>query len=606
MSDTLHYARTARDVSDWLARIGRPQFVAVDTETTGWDPQLDRLVLIQVHAGEEVPTLVVDAGAVDVAALGRLFGDQAVAKVFHHGAFDIRFLDAAGVAVERMADTMLAQQLLDGGEASPGGRGLAAIAAFRLGRTLDKTVRAGFAGGGAVTGEQMRYAAEDARATFDVFDQQRDELVRAGLARVARLEFAALPVLARLQTRGVALDVPRWRALITDLTGRLPELEGAAQRELVTPDSPRDLFGPAPVNLDAPEQVRAALSRVGVEVASTREVVLRDHSSHPAVAALLEYRQVAKLVANWGGDWAERVVHPRSGRVHADWRQIVGAGRIACSDPNLTQVPKDADYRSCFVAGEGRMLVVADYSQQELRILAAVSGDRALAQVFASGADLHLRTAAMAFDVPESNVTAAQRTAAKALNFGLMYGMGAAGFARATGMSLDEARAAMGAYFAAFPAVEAWLVEAETAAKRSGRARTPLGRIRQLPSDAGNPTTLARNAPIQGAGADMTKAALVEVSRRLADRWGHSLGAPGSLGPVLVIHDELVVEVPESEAEDAAALVADSMLAAARDVLGDVPGEVNVSISRTWAGAAEARRFVGPHRPAPLSSNPPV
>lgn len=575
-------ARTAAQAREWLAALGRPRFVAVDVETTGWDPQTDRLVLVQMHA-DGGPTLVLDAAQVHPRVLDPVLADREVAKVFHHGAFDLRFLDAAGVTVERVADTMLAQQLLDGGEASAGGWGLAALADFRLGRSLDKSIRATFGRTPELTDDQVRYAAEDARATWDVFDQQRVELVRAGLAAVARLEFACLPALARLQARGVSLDRRRWGAVIAQLTDRLPDLEATAQEALVTDDSPRDLFGPAPVNLEAPEQVRAALARVGVDVASTREIVLRDHLPHPAVAALLEYRQVAKLLMNWGGDWLERVVHPRSGRVHADWRQIVGAGRIACSEPNLTQVPKEQRYRECFVAPPGRRLVVADYGQQELRILAAVSGDRALAEVFASGGDLHRRTAAMAFGVSEDAVSPAQRAAAKALNFGLMYGMGAPGFARSTGMSLSDARAAMEAYFAAFPAVGSWLADAEVAARRSGQARTPLGRIRQLPPDSGNPTTLARNAPIQGAGADMTKAALVEVDARLRDATGG--GAPGSPGPVLVVHDELVVEVDEAVAQDAARTVAAAMLDAARPLLGDVPGEVSVAISGSWAAS---------------------
>lgn len=592
MNEAVHTARAARDVEEWLSAIGSPPFVAVDTETAGWDPLTDRMILVQVNAGPAHPTLVLDTASVDPGVLGPLLCDHEIAKVFHHGAFDLPFLSAAGLEVVRVADTMLAQQLLDGGEPSAGGRGLAAMAAFRLGRTLDKSVRAEFGAGGPVTEAQIQYAAEDARATFDIFDQQRHELVQAGLARVARLEFATLPELADVQARGIALDTERWQAVIDDLTARLPVLEDRAQQELVTEDSPQDLFGAEPVNLEAPEQVREALARVGVEVDSTREVVLRDYRDHPAVAALLEYRGVAKLLGNWGGDWSQRVVHSRSGRVHAQWRQIVGAGRIACSEPNLTQVPKDARYRSCFVAQPGHTFVVADYSQQELRILAAVSGDRALTEVFSSGGDLHARTAAMAFGVPESQVRPPQRAAAKALNFGLMYGMGAPGFARATGLSLEEAKAAMRAYFSAFPAVEAWLEEAEASARRSGRVRTPLGRIRQLPRDMGNPTTLARNAPIQGAGADMTKAALVEVSARLRQQLGRPRHLPGSEGCVLVVHDELVVEVSNQHADAAAEAVVGGMLEAARPILGDVPGEVSVSVSPAWAGAESTRRVV--------------
>jgi DNA polymerase-1 len=303
------------------------------------------------------------------------------------------------------------------------------------------------------------------------------------------------------------------------------------------------------------------------------------------VDALLAYRQVAKVTSNFGGDWAVRVRNPVTGRVHADWRQIVGTGRIACSEPNLLQIPKDATYRACFGGEPGRALVVADYSQQELRILAAVSRDDALAEVFRRGGDLHRTTAALAFGTAEDAVTPEQRAAAKALNFGLMYGMGAPGFARATGMSVEQAADVMARYFAAFPRVSAWLEEAEATGRRSGRTRTPLGRIRALDVEGGaGLATLARNAPIQGAGADMTKLALAEVERRLTAAFGDepdSRGAPPT-GLILVVHDELVAEVPEDRAEEARDLVVEGMLAAAAELLGDVPPALDAAVRPRW------------------------
>jgi len=598
------HAATATDAAQWLGQLDGAAMIAVDTETNGWDPYRDRLRLVQLAAGPSLPVLVLDAERVDPAVLAPVLGDTGVLKVFHHGSFDLRFLAASGVAVRRVADTMLAQQLLDGGEKTTTGIGLAGIASFRLGMQLDKSVRESFGKGGGFTEAQLRYAADDAVATFGVFSQQWRELVGHGLTKVAQLEFAALPVLADLQLRGMAFDAPRWASVVGALEADLPELEAAVQEALVTEDSPQTLLGPEPVNLDSPEQLLAALHRLGIDLPTTREVALRDHREHPAVAALLEYRQVSKVTSNWGGDWAQRVVHPVTGRIHPDWRQIVGTGRIACSDPNLLQVPKDAHYRACFGGAPGRALVVADYSQQELRILAAVSGDEALTEVFRRGGDLHRTTAAMAFGSREDDVTPAQRIAAKALNFGLMYGMGAPGFARATGMDLPQAQTAMERYFAAFPRVADWLAEAEAAGRRSGRVRTALGRIRKVDPSQGSIVTLARNAPIQGAGADMTKLALAEVDRRLAERFGGGLGGNGLGGGagragswngpvrrdglVLVVHDELVAEVPAEHGEEAAALVTEGMLAAARELLGDVPAEVDASVSPCW-GTLEPR-----------------
>lgn len=589
------HATTADAVARWLTSVAGIPVAAVDTETTGRDALADRLLLVQVAAGGEHPVLVLDAGQVDPRALAPLLDDEGVLKVFHHGAFDLRFLAQAGLGVRRVADTMLAQQLLDGGEATAGGWGLADIASFRLGLELDKSVRETFAHQRVEPSEaQLRYAADDAFATWAVFDQQWRELVTRGLVDVARLEFGALPVLAALQHRGVTLDVPRWLQVVGELERELPALADRVQGLLVTDDSPRDLFGPTPVNLDSYDQVKGALERVGVVVASTAENALRDFSDHPAVAALLEYRQVAKVTGNWGGDWALRVRHPATGRVHADWRQIVGTGRIACSDPNLLQVPKEARFRSCFGGEQGRALVVADYSQQELRILAAVSGDEALTEVFRSGGDLHRTTAAMVFDVAEEAVSAVQRAAAKQLNFGLMYGMGAPGFARATGTSVDHAREVMERYFATFPRVAAWLHAVEAESRRHGRVRTRLGRLRM--TGDGSSTTLARNAPIQGAGADMTKLALVEVERRLAARSAGPRGGSQRSGAerwhsrdglVLVVHDELVVEVDACEAEEVGELVEQGMLAAARQVLGEVPAKVDAVVADRWGPLAD-------------------
>ena len=575
-------ARTDAAVRDWLSSLGRPAFVAIDTETSGWDPWQDRLLLVQVSAGPHLPVLVLDASRVDPAALDPLLCDGDVAKVFHHAAFDLRFLARAGRRVVRLADTMLAQQLLDGGESSAG-LGLADLASFRLGMTLRKEVREQFVDAAELSHDMVEYAAEDAEATWAIFDQQRRELVGHRLSRIARLEFAALPVIADLALRGIGFTSDRWRDLVAELEDRLPQLEQSVQDALLTDDSPHNLFGPEDVNLDAPEQVREALARVGVDLDSTREERLRDFADHPAVSALLAYRQVSKITSNWGGDWAERVIHPATGRIHADWRQIVGAGRIACREPNLTQVPKEGAWRSCFTAAPDHTLVVADYSQQELRILAAVADDPALADVFRHSGDLHRATAALVFGVAEADVQPAQRRAAKALNFGLMYGMGAASFARSTGMTPAQASDTIDRYFAAFPRVAAWLAEAEAAGRRSGQVRTALGRLRVLPRDSSiGLSTLARNAPIQGAGADMTKLALAEVERRMRARYGAGPGRTPGL--VLTVHDELVVQVPLADADEVAEDVADAMRVAAADLLGAVPSAVDVAV-RPHSGA---------------------
>lgn len=581
-TDRALVARDAEDVRAWLAAALPAPWLAVDTETTGWDPWSDRIRVLQLAAVPGSPVLVVDTSIVAPAAVAAVLADEGVLKVFHNAAFDLQMLDRAGLEVRRLADTMLAQQLLDAASATPMGTALATVAQARLGRTLDKGVRASFGEGadgwhGPLTAAQIDYAAEDARATWDVFAQQQAELRAMGLVEVARCEFAAVDALAAMQLRGIGFDPHAWHRVVSATETALPGLEATAQAALVTPESPRNLFGPEPVNLDSPEQVAAALGLLGIHVDSTREAVLRDHDTHPAVRALLAYRQAAKIVSGWGGDWADRAAHPVTGRVHARVRQIVGSGRMAHSDPNLTQVPADGAYRRCFVPAPGNALVIADYSQQELRVLAAVSGDEALAAVFRRGGDLHAETAALIFGVDIAQVSSAQRKAAKALNFGLMYGMGAAGFAKATNTGVAEARATIDAYFAAYPRVAAWLRRVESQARRHHRVATPLGRIRHLGADAG---TFARNAPIQGAGADMIKLALAGAEARLRRRFGSAPADP--LGVVLTVHDELVAEVPADAAADGAAIVREAMEDAAGAILGDVPAAVDLRVASAW------------------------
>jgi DNA polymerase I len=251
---------------------------------------------------------------------------------------------------------------------------------------------------------QLRYAADDATATWGVFDQQWRELVGHGLTEVARWSSPRCRCWPTCSCAASPSTRPAGPGSSARLEAELPALEEAVQAALVTDDSPRDLFGPTPVNLDSPS--RSARRSPGSAWTSSPPA----STCCATTPRTPRWRRSCATGRSQGHEQlgrrlGERARHPVTGRVHADWRQIVGTGRIACSEPNLTQVPKEARYRSCFGGEPGRMLVVADYSQQELRILAAVSGDEALTEVFRAGRDLHRTTAAMVFAVPEDAVT---------------------------------------------------------------------------------------------------------------------------------------------------------------------------------------------------------
>jgi DNA polymerase-1 len=273
-------------------------------------------------------------------------------------------------------------------------------------------------------------------------------------------------------------------------------------------------------------------------------------------------------------------VNPRTGRVHPSFIQIgAPSGRFACMDPSVQQIPNAPEYRDCIRAPEGRKLVVADYSQIELRILADWSQDAALLKAFQSGEDLHRVTAAQMFNVPLDHVTKSQRSAAKSLNFGLLYGMGAQGLAFRIDVSPLEAEQLIRKYFAAYRGVERWLREAGERAVRERETRTRAGRLVRFDFDDADRgqvagiVRLGKNVPIQGTSADITKLAMIRLDEELS-----------ALDACLVntVHDELVVECDASVAAEAKTRVERAMVGAGREYIKSIPVVVEALVADAW------------------------
>ncbi|MEK6619881.1 MAG: DNA polymerase, partial [Chloroflexota bacterium] len=306
--------------------------------------------------------------------------------------------------------------------------------------------------------------------------------------------------------------------------------------------------------------------------------------AHPVVEKILEYREVEKLRSTYA-EGLGALVDPQTGRVHTTFEQAVAStGRLSSRSPNLQNIPIRTPLgrriRRAFVAGAaGRTLVAADYSQIELRILAHVSQDPALIEAFRSGADVHRRTAAAGFRVAEDQVTREQRDVAKMLNFGIVYGMSDFGLAWRMGMPRDQAATFIEEYFKRYPQVRRYVIETKAFCLEQGYVETLLGRRRYIP-DMASPNSAVRgaaermaiNMPVQGTAADIMKIAMVKVRERLRR---------SELDAVLVlqVHDELVLEVPETEVDEVAALVCDEMSAA---YALDVPLVVDVRVGRSW------------------------
>jgi DNA polymerase-1 len=543
--------------------------VAVDVETTGLDPRADRLRLLSIATTSDsggCSCHLVDCFAVDPSPLWPSMAGKDL--VFHNAAFDLAFLAGAGFTPGgKVHDTMLLAQLLVAGTKES--VSLAACCKRSLGLALDKEQqKSDWAG--ALTEAQLAYAARDARVLPPLLRALAAKVKEAGLAEAARIEHRCLPAVAWMARQGVAVDRDAWAAL-----SRRAEEEARRLRlelDATAPAKPADPARPGGWNWGSHAQVKEAFALAGVELADTKDETLAK-ARHPLAALLRRYRAAQKQASAFGEGWLEHV--GADGRVYPGWRQIgAGAsGRMSCKQPNMQQLPRGG-HRLCIVAPPGRVLVKADYSQVELRIAAKVSGDEALLEAYRRGDDLHAITSRGVLGVAEA--TKADRQLAKALNFGLLYGMGHRGlmaYAKSKyglDMTAEEARRYREAFFKAYPGLASW--HRSVRARGAGETRTLSGRRRLL--DAATPDTHRLNTPVQGTGADGLKLALALLWERRGE-------CPGAF-PVLAVHDEIVVEADEGQADAAAEWLKSAMADAMAPLIAPVPVEVEVTVGRSW------------------------
>jgi DNA polymerase-1 len=553
--DGLQVLAQALDESD---RIG------LDTETTGLNTHTDRMRLLSLAT--ERGTFLIDCFAVDTRPLWPALAEKTL--VIHNAAFDVSFLARLGFIAGAVKDTMLLSQILYAGRRES--NKLQDCAQRELGRTLDKELQHSN-WSGSLTQQQLEYAATDVDVLIPLCKILDAKLTLAGLAATGELECRCLPAIVWLGQAGVAFDTEMWRKLAEAASADAERLA----KELDAQSPPREGFltREGAWDWDSPAQVKEALKAIGIELESTDDDALA-RAAHPFAELLRNHREARKRCSTYGKDWLKHL--GPSGRVFAHWRQIgATSGRMSCSSPNLQQLPRGV-YRKCFVAPAGRVLVKADYSQIELRIAAKVSGDAAMLKAYQDGVDLHILTAQRVLKIED--VTKEQRQLAKALNFGLLYGMGAKGFQRYAkstyhvDLELAQATAYRDAFFNAYPGLRAWHRMVRNT--RALETRTLVGRRLHLAENDFD--TLRLNAPVQGTGADGLK-------RALALLWERRGEVPRTF-PVLVVHDEIVVETDQDQAHAVSAWLRKAMLDSMVDWLAPVPVEVEVNGARTWGG----------------------
>ena len=568
--------------------------IGLDTETTELDPYFGRLRLIQLATPNGVHIIDLDdfrnGGNGDLlqtntlAPLRKLLSAYRPVKVAHNAKFDAKFIKhSLGVDLGGIFDTLLASQLLGAGDIEER-HGLEAVASRYLNEAVDKTERLSN-WNLELSDAQLEYAARDAAVLLPLREKLIERLRSDSLIDCARLEFDCVMTVADMELAGFYMHKDRWLEQLAIVEKRRAELADELQEVLAEESSQGTLFGGPQrdeINLDSSQQLTKALERLGIQLPdSTRNWKLQPLAAeYPIVATLLEYRTVQKALTSYGQNMIE-LINPTTGRLHADFRQIgAPTGRFSCTNPNIQQVPHAVEYRRCFSGHpEGRKLVIADYSQIELRILAEFSGDRAFISAFNSGADLHRVTAAEVFNVAVDQVTREQRDFAKRLNFGVVYGIGAQRFSIMTGLSVPEAENVLRKYFATYRQLDTYLHEAANRAVSERQARTGSGRLVRFRYDEQDRQQISmtkrngKNTPIQGTSADILKRAL----RLLKDELR---GTNAQI--VNIIHDEIVVEADANEAEEVAQKVERAMCAAGEEYVKTVPVKVETEIADEW------------------------
>ena len=567
----------ASDLAGIVQTLKDAEAVGVDIETTSLSPRDGRMRLLQLATPDE--TFVVDVfEASDLTPLKEVLETGPV-KVLHNAKFDYSFLKAEhDVVLSPIFDTMLVAQLLAGGDQSPSYT-LEAVAERYTEIELDKSAR-GEDWSGGLSEAQIEYAARDAAILLPLRHHLQEELEEDKLGAVSNIEFGAVASIAEMELAGIKLDIARWKELEETVRKRRDEAALNLESFFPEPDGVLPLEGLGPrLNLNSPQQITDAFRTLGIELPDTRVWTLLK-VDHPAAKALLEYRELQKKLGTYLETYPT-FIHPKTGRIHANFLQCrVPTGRLACASPNIQQIPHEDEFRSCFVAEQSSTLVIADYSQIELRILAEASGDPGFVRAFQEGEDLHRVTAATMFGVEKEAVTKEQRSAAKRINFGLAYGRGAKSLSAQLGTDEERARVLIDEYFANYPKVQRYLQSTASKAMKTRTLRTLSGRIRKFPDPSGMDSMAkggmrreAMNYPIQGASADIAKIALRYIREELA-------GLDARL--INCIHDEFVVECAEDVAEEIAGRMRFAMNKAGAALLKKVPTEVEVTISHEW------------------------
>ncbi|WIJ25004.1 DNA polymerase I [Devosia sp. RR2S18] len=607
--DGYEIIRDAEHLGRWIEAIYREGLVATDTETTGLDNQTADLVGISLSTapgnGAYIPLGHSD-GENDLLGGGKaegqmpirealdllkpVFADRSILKIFHNAKYDLGLLRRYGIEVQSIDDTLLLSYSLDGpqfntmSELSEHWLGVSGIPIKELigsGKTQKTFAQVPIA-------DAARYAAEDSDLTIRLWRVLKPRLVAENMTSLYEtIERPLAPVLARMESRGISID----RQILSRLSGEFAQRAAAIEAEA------HELAGEK-FNLGSPKQLGEILfdkmalpggTKTKTGAWSTGADVLEDLAAKgiPLARAVVDWRQLTKLMGTYT-DALPSYINARTGRVHTTYSQhSVLTGRLSSNDPNLQNIPVRTEdgrkIRSAFVAPPGKILISADYSQIELRVLAHIANIGALKDAFEEGLDIHAMTASEMFGVPVEGMPSEVRRRAKAINFGIIYGISAFGLANQLGIERSVAGEYIKTYFERFPGIRDYMDEQKRRVKKDGFVGTLFGRKINFPNaNSHNPSErsfverASINAPIQGTAADIIRRAMIRMEPALA-----TAGIEADM--LLQVHDELIFEVPEGTQEQAIPVIRNVMETAAEPAVRlTVPIRVDAHAAYNW------------------------
>lgn len=544
-------------------------FLVVDTETTGLNPFKDSIRLLQVKTENDIYVFdLFELAESKKEHLVNILLNHTKLKIMHNAVFDLSFLSQIAPIKNQMKifDTSVAGKILDCG-LSIKGFSLEDLIEKYLKIEMDKQLQKSDWSGN-LTIEQLEYAKNDVEMTYMLYEELQKELEKQNLMQPFLIDCNSIQAITQCFLDGIYLDLDDWNVIVENLEVEYKILKNKIEAILN-----------GTINLNSPIQIKTMLEKLlGFSIPTTGKDYLETiKNKHKIIPLLIEFKIISKKLTSFGKKY-EKYLESDS-RLHPKYSLIgTATGRMSCSNPNIQQIPREQQYRQCFKAGEGNVLIKADYSQIELRIVAHLSQDPIMLKAYKNNEDLHILSASRLLNVPISEVTKEQRYQAKSFNFGFLYSMGAKSFQQyarinfGLDISLGKAEVFKRKFFETYVGIKMWHKSLE----RKNFSITLGGRKRLYNKDYY--TGELYNTPVQGTGADILKKALFYIYNNLvlSDFYNVKL--------VAIVHDEIVVECKEEDSVKVEKMLKQFMMRAWDDFIGDVGIEVETKIGKSWGG----------------------